>query len=200
MTAQKKIPLQPLRERVKRQLGPLTEPPQMALLRDYALSTLAGESASFDTIQQHLSAIQRRPDELGDEFVGVIAADLNTILEGLARQALSEGAPAYPELQVKLNLAKAPGGKPASNSKPAPGSRTRLGGRPLWIGADATPICKSCKGLMTFVAQIDSIANQDTDLGRFLQAKSSFMFADAGMIYVFWCPGCCETASVLQSY
>jgi hypothetical protein len=53
---------------------------------------------------------------------------------------------------------------------------------------------------MTFVAQIDSIANQDTDLGRLLQAKRSFTFADGGMIYVFWCPGCGETASVLQSY
>ncbi len=200
MKAPKKIPLQPLREQVERQLGPLTEPPQMALLRDFALSTLAGESASFDSLQQQLAAIQRHADELGDEFVGVMAADLNTILYGLARHAFSEGAATYPELQVNLSLAKAPTGKLASKGKPEPGNRTRLGGRPLWVGGDATPICKSCKGPMTFVAQIDSIANQDNELGRFLTAKSSFMFADAGMIYVFWCPGCGETASVLQSY
>ena len=51
---------------------------------------------------------------------------------------------------------------------------------------------------MTFVAQIDSVANQNTDLGRFLASKASFNFGDAGMIYLFWCSGCNSTQSVLQ--
>jgi hypothetical protein len=194
------IPLQPLRAHVERHLGPLSEVPKMPLLKEYALSTLSGESASFEAILQHLSAIQRYADGLGEEYVSVVTADLNNILDGMAREALSESIGVFPELQVQLSVAGSPTPTGPGQNGPQPGSRTRFGGKPLWIQSNETPMCNTCQSPMTFVAQIDSIANDRTDLGRFLRERNSFMFADVGMIYVFWCSGCLETRAVFQCH
>ena len=54
---------------------------------------------------------------------------------------------------------------------------------------------------MTFVAQIDSI-NHDADNNPHridcLSREQKFMFGDVGMIYVFFCFDCLETASIMQ--
>ncbi|GGY19955.1 hypothetical protein GJV26_04905 [Massilia dura] len=65
------------------------------------------------------------------------------------------------------------------------GKRHRLGGSPDFIQAADIPTC-SCKKVMTFYAQLDSI-NDEFDL------------ADCGMIFVFVCFDCFETKAVLQS-
>lgn len=155
---------------------------------------LAAESADFDTIQELLEAIVKRADELDDSYAFAAAQDLTSKLDRLARAALSEGVPVFPELRVGLSL---PLGQPLGG-EPEPGSRTRFGGSPQWIQSDATPVCRSCQKTMTFVGQIDSIANEGSEVGRFLSERSSFMFADVGMIYVFWCSRCNGTESVLQ--
>lgn len=66
------------------------------------------------------------------------------------------------------------------------GQRHQLGGSPAFIQGDATPVC-SCDKQMSFYAQLDSINDE-------------FVLADCGMIYVFVCFDCYQTASVLQSY
>jgi hypothetical protein len=66
------------------------------------------------------------------------------------------------------------------------GRRHQLGGEPTLIRDETWPICKSCRGKMTFYGQLDSI-NDD------------ICIADCGMIYVFICFGCYETVSLLQS-
>jgi len=82
------------------------------------------------------------------------------------------------------------------------GLRTKLGGEPDWIQGDETPICPSCQQKMTFVAQIDSIedSNPYNPLRKDPLADKDYMFGDVGMIYVFFCFECCETASVFQCY
>ena len=66
------------------------------------------------------------------------------------------------------------------------GKRSKLGGNPDWTQNDEWPSC-SCGSKMTFYGQLDSIGD-DFDL------------ADCGMIYVFVCFDCFETASVLQAH
>jgi len=67
------------------------------------------------------------------------------------------------------------------------GTRHQLGGTPNYIQAEEWPLCKSCQNKMSFYAQLDSI-NDDFQIG------------DCGMIYVFFCFDCNESASVVQSY
>ena len=155
---------------------------------------MAAESADFDTIQEFLEAIVKRADELDDGYAFAAAQDLTSKLDGLARAALSEGVPVFPELRVELSLPP----RQSVTTELAPGSRTRLGGKPQWIQSDATPVCRSCQKTMTFVAQIDSIANEDTEMGQFLRNRNSFIFADVGMIYIFWCSRCNGTEAVMQ--
>jgi hypothetical protein len=194
-----KIQLAPLRDHVRSWLDRLaTKHPDHAsafsLLKEGALSILSAEATDFETLQGFLEAIVKRADELDDGYAFAGAQDLSSKLDGLARGALSEGVPVFPELQVGLSL---PSGQ-SVRSEPEPGSRTRFGGKPEWIQSDETPICRRCQKTMAFIAQIDSIANQDTEVGRFLSKQNSFMFADVGMIYVFWCHRCNGTEAVLQ--
>lgn len=76
------------------------------------------------------------------------------------------------------------------------GQRTKLGGNPEWIQRPDTPKCPACRRNMTFVAQIDSI---DQDRSAY-QGRNEYMFADVGMIYVFYCFNCIRTKNVVQFY
>jgi hypothetical protein len=67
------------------------------------------------------------------------------------------------------------------------GKRHRLGGEPMWAQSPDHPSCPGCRELMTFYGQLDSIGD-DYDL------------ADCGLIYVFVCFDCFETACRLQSH
>ena len=83
------------------------------------------------------------------------------------------------------------------------GLRTKLGGKPDWIQNEAIPKCSSCGNPMTFVAQIYSIGydSRKNPLSKeIVEGKQDYMFADVGMIYVFFCFPCIETQSVLQYY
>lgn len=77
------------------------------------------------------------------------------------------------------------------------GHRTKLGGKPDWIQSDETPICPECNERETFIGQIDSI---DHVVGDNREETQTYMFGDAGMIYVFFCFACGETHSVFQCY
>src|ERR1700732_4024473 len=78
------------------------------------------------------------------------------------------------------------------------GMRTKLGGEPDWIQDDDTPECASCGEPMVFVAQIDSIENENehnpVDLDCLGHKEPDYMFGDVGMIYVFFCFNCCQSA------
>ena len=81
------------------------------------------------------------------------------------------------------------------------GLRSKLGGKPSWEQNDETPICKSCKTPMTFIGQIDSMEQNSPDNPHSIdsiQYEQDYMFGDAGLIYVFFCFDCLETASVFQ--
>jgi uncharacterized protein YwqG len=81
------------------------------------------------------------------------------------------------------------------------GMRSKLGGNPDWEQSDETPQCNSCKNNMTFVAQIDSIAqDEEHNPNRIdsIHGEQDYMFGDVGMIYVFFCFDCLETKSVFQ--
>ena len=67
------------------------------------------------------------------------------------------------------------------------GTRHRLGGAPDFIQQPEWPTCPSCGERMAFYAQLDSLPSVDLAL------------ADAGLIFVFVCFDCFETAAVLQS-
>jgi hypothetical protein len=66
------------------------------------------------------------------------------------------------------------------------GKRSKLGGEADWIQGEETPKC-TCGKNMSFYGQLDSIGD-------------SICLADCGMIYIFVCPDCLETKSVLQCY
>ncbi len=66
------------------------------------------------------------------------------------------------------------------------GSRHQLGGKPLQLPEPSWPHCTKCRDKMTFYGQLDSI-NDD------------ICIADCGLIYVFVCLECLETASVIHS-
>jgi hypothetical protein len=82
------------------------------------------------------------------------------------------------------------------------GTRTKFGGKPDWIQVDETPECPQCGESMYFVAQIDSIEheNRHNPLMRNPPKHIDFMFADVGMIYVFYCFDCFELQSLQQYY
>lgn len=66
------------------------------------------------------------------------------------------------------------------------GRRSKIGGQPDWIQGESVPSC-SCRNPMSFYGQLDSVGD-------------TVALADCGMIYVFVCFDCYETASILQSY
>jgi hypothetical protein len=68
------------------------------------------------------------------------------------------------------------------------GKRHRIGGVPDLIQPEQQwPVCTSCREKMSFYAQLDGIG-------------SEYAIADCGMIYVFLCFGCFESASFVDSF
>ena len=197
-----KVPSKPLRDHLSSEVTRLSVKfpnlsAALATFQDRGLAKLAEENMDFDAVQSALESMVGDAEELDtDGYMFAIAQQLTSQLDGVARTSLSAGIPVFPELGVALSTTKAEPDNQSGESDA--GFRTKLGGKPQWVQSDATPICEHCQKAMTFVAQIDSLANQDTDLGRLLVAKDSFMFADVGMIYVFWCSGCNGTRSILQ--
>ena len=83
------------------------------------------------------------------------------------------------------------------------GISTKLGGEPNWIQSEEVPSCTGCSTPMTFVAQIDSVEHQNevNPLSKdAISEHQDYMFADVGMIYVFFCFDCLDTKSVFQCY
>jgi hypothetical protein len=199
-----KLPLTPLRDHVINEVSRLSVKfpnlgPALGTLKDRTLARLANEELDFDGFQKALEAMVRDADELDtDGYMFAISQQLTNQLDGMLRSALAADVCVFPSVRVVLSEADGASGDQADAEEPAPGYRTRMGGKPQWLQSNETPICESCDKAMTFVAQIDSVAHQDTELGRQLATKDSFMFADVGMIYVFWCAGCNGTKSLLQ--
>lgn len=77
-----------------------------------------------------------------------------------------------------------------------PGMRSKLGGTPDWIqeSSEGTTIeCETCKRPMTFVAQVDSMEHRGVGYENphwKPPREQDYMFADVGMLYVFWCFRC----------
>lgn len=103
------------------------------------------------------------------------------------------------ELRVPLhNLESAEEAEIPDYAADEAGRRTKFGGKPDWIQNDCTPACPSCNDPMHFVCQIDSVdhvLSPESECER-----PTWMFGDVGMIYVFFCFECLETASVFQCY
>lgn len=81
------------------------------------------------------------------------------------------------------------------------GLRSKLGGMPDWVQGNESPRCPGCRNAMTFVAQIDSMEHESRENPHSIDALSDqqhFMFADVGMIYVWFCFDCIETKSLMQ--
>ena len=76
------------------------------------------------------------------------------------------------------------------------GQRTKLGGQPDWEqDPQDSPRCRKCQRPATFVAQIDSVeyGSQYNPHGvDWMTDEQKWMFADVGMIYVFFCFDCLE--------
>ena len=204
------IPLESLRQLAAKELDRVSlKYPKVAegieSLKRRALSRLEGDAIEYDAVEELLEGIVRDADELENQlgeaaggYVFAISQDLTAKLENLAKITFSLGVLTLPELNVELSLAG--NSKPLSQEadKPGPGARTKFGGSPDWIQNNQTPICARCKKPMTFVAQIDSVSAAQNELGRALEEHNSYMFADTGMIYVFWCGKCNATHSMLQ--
>jgi len=199
-----KIPSRPLLEHITKELDRLTEEfPNLAnalqSLKQRITSRFQDESLDFNSVQDALDAIVKDAEELDtDGYLYAVGQQLTSQLDALSRSVLSEGVLVLPELAVNLSLAEGEAASRVEAGQSAPGSRTKLGGKPQWIQSDATPVCSACQKTMTFVAQIDSLSADDSDLGRILEARGSYMFGDVGMIYVFWCAQCLGTQAVFQ--
>jgi hypothetical protein len=106
--------------------------------------------------------------------------------------------------EYRVQLERVPRSEPATllESSSQLGLRTKLGGVADWIQGDRTPKCKKCGEPMPFVAQIDSIEHQSANnpVMKKPPEQIDFMFADVGMIYVFFCFDCLEPQSLLQFY
>ena len=84
------------------------------------------------------------------------------------------------------------------HSGDALGKRTKLGGEPDWIQSPEETMCQYCQKEMSFIAQIDSI-DDPVDSG-IDYSESEYMFEDVGMLYIFYCFECGETATFCQGY
>jgi hypothetical protein len=71
-------------------------------------------------------------------------------------------------------------------AEPEMGTRHQLGGEPMWVQGDETPVCPDCGNRMTFYGQLDSINDE-------------FNLADCGLIYVFVCFDDFEAKAIVQS-
>lgn len=204
------VPLEPLRQLATEELGRLClKYPRVAEALDHlkrrVLSRLEGGTVEYDSFPEILENIVRDADELenqlGDAAGGCVLAisqELTSKLENLAKAARSQGVDTLPELKVKLSLESNRKMLGREARKRAVGNRTKFGGSPDWIQNDATPVCTCCKKAMTFIGQIDSLSVAENALGQALKERGSYMFGDAGMVYVFWCGKCNTTGSVLQ--
>ena len=106
-----------------------------------------------------------------------------------------------PLRELRIDLRNLESGDTGSLNYPLEetGWRSKLGGKPDWIQSDYTPDCPSCSDPMHFVYQIDSIDHVLRDNWSNGE-RPTYMFGDAGMIYVFFCFECSETESVFQCY
>ena len=95
--------------------------------------------------------------------------------------------PRKPLKEYRIRFEKVPKGTKAVPDAKKLGARSKSGGDPDWIQYPQIPKCRDCKESMTFVAQLDSINNDET-----------YSFGDAGMIYVFMCFDCLTTKSIVQ--
>src|SRR5688572_22483792 len=104
-----------------------------------------------------------------------------------------------PEIRVTLERVQ-PGEKAVTGKYPDNlGLRTKLGGKPNWIHEDCTPTCRQCEIPMSFVAQIDSIEHESENNPLSTPYREQkWMFSDVGMIYVFYCFECGESACLDQ--
>lgn len=84
------------------------------------------------------------------------------------------------------------------HSSDAIGKRTKLGGEPDWIQPAENIMCRYCQQEMTFIAQIDSI--DDSIASGINASEAEYIFEDVGMLYVFYCFECGETAALCQGY
>jgi len=199
-----KIPAKPLLDHITKELDRLADKfPNLAnalqSLKQRTTSRFQDESLDFNSVQDALEAIVKDADELDtDGYLYAIAQQLTNQLDALSRSLLSGDVPVLPELAVRLSLREEEAASRVEAGQPAPGGRTKLGGNPQWIQSDATPACSGCQKAMTIVAQIDSLSAEDSDLGRRLEARGSYLFGDVGMIYVFWCSQCMGTQAVFQ--
>lgn len=66
------------------------------------------------------------------------------------------------------------------------GRKSKLGGSPCWIQAESMPDCPKCEKPMAFILQLAS--------------DSRISYGDMGMLYVFGCPDCQVSASLIQSH
>lgn len=82
------------------------------------------------------------------------------------------------------------------HSGDALGKRSKLGGKPDWIQSPEETMCQYCQEEMTFIAQIDSI----DDSAQIDYSEAEYMFEDVGMLYIFYCFECGETATFCQGY
>ena len=66
------------------------------------------------------------------------------------------------------------------------GKRHKIGGDPDYMQRSDVPNCPSCGEAMSFYAQLDSVGD-------------GYWIADCGLVYVFLCFDCFESASFVQS-
>ncbi len=172
----------------------------LGTLRTIVLAGVSRNSSDVAALEAFVDSIQDEGGKL--DVSGEVYADLFDFQDELRkfiRETLSEDPCCFPQLSVQLKaIGKTKVKMPVKTAMS--GERTKLGGKPDWIQGEETPICKRCRQPMTFVGQIDSIGAAESPLGHSLNKAGAFLFADCGMIFVFWCRGCNDTRSVLQCY
>jgi hypothetical protein len=175
-------------------------PDQTALLNDFAarfLDRLAKAGADEAKIKEAVEWIPTHLDDANvDGFANAEAYNQWQKLKAWLRKQTAGAGPMLPELKVALELT--PKSKWKSRGNAEEGERSKLGGSPDWVQMDETPVCSRCRKSMVFIAQIDSLGNADTPLGKQLLAGGHYVFGDAGMLYLFWCAECNATGSVFQ--
>jgi len=109
--------------------------------------------------------------------------------------------PFGPFREYRIKFESVPKGKKAVQDPFQLGTRSKLGGEPIWVQQPEVPKCSECKLAMTFIAQIDSMEHDEPHNPNVVSNSSGqqqYMFGDVGMIYVFMCFWCMETKSLVQ--
>ncbi|WP_405874623.1 hypothetical protein [Streptomyces sp. NBC_00005] len=88
--------------------------------------------------------------------------------------------------QLSLTLEKHPNQVGVSLKAAPSQSLNQVGGLPRWVDPDIHPRCPECGLAMPFVA---SVGGRDTPVGR---------IAVEGIVYCFWCDGCCVSSTKFQ--